>query len=386
MSIPASTYGSISRQDLEGLIEPHIYSKLRKDKYVLRKIKGSELLSPKRFDLAFKLLLLNKKQWDNNSAMDAYTDHIRAFSFGRFTEPYNDRKKGIDSFLREFEKLDHEISESGFDSKKSIIPVSSDGILLNGAHRVACAIQSNSEILCVETELSSPEYTSRFFYKRMVNPRYLDMAAIQFVQKTESPNMCLSWGRNLNANSILSQKMLIYSKKIVLNSKGKKRLLRWLSTESYVQSAPSLLSAFQGMCHSGSFRISIFESIPNALEEIYLSEYSIFIPDHEKVLRLARTLLNEKITELFCSMSDSDFEIFLFEMRKQFPNGHLSFDYLSKKKVRTTFLRMICNIRQHILQRFLYSIEISSYFFKKSLSALLKVMGLYEIVVIKFSK
>ena len=50
------------------------------------------------------------------------------------------KKVGSEQFVSEFDDLLRSLSANGFDVKRSLVPVTADGYMLNGAHRVAAAI------------------------------------------------------------------------------------------------------------------------------------------------------------------------------------------------------------------------------------------------------
>ena len=117
----------ISKRNLSLLLEPHFYKDLKKDEYNVKIIAASKLLTHTRLDIAFKLFYLEMLEYDFPFPKHLYKEHIRVFSLGRFTEPGNIKKNGINSFLRCFKKTFKDIKKNGFDCSKSLIPLSKNG-------------------------------------------------------------------------------------------------------------------------------------------------------------------------------------------------------------------------------------------------------------------
>ena len=64
-----------------------------------------------------------------------------------------------------YEKIAYKIAkqnlESSFDIEKSIIPISKEGVILNGSHRLACSIKNNVKLVpCIRLKINSPKYES----------------------------------------------------------------------------------------------------------------------------------------------------------------------------------------------------------------------------------
>ena len=97
--------GIICREKLQKVIEPHIFIGLKGGDFDVGTILASELLIGARFDLAFKLLYLDLKTNCFSYASRVYSDHIRAFTLGRYVEPGNAKKDGVDVYMDVFNSL-----------------------------------------------------------------------------------------------------------------------------------------------------------------------------------------------------------------------------------------------------------------------------------------
>ena len=117
--------------------------KITKDTpYEIREMDAKELLCPERLDLAAKIAYIEarEKGGDMSFARELYRKHIEAFSEGNYTEPGDENKTSLEKFFSVFDELIDNYRENGFDSDKSLVPIGRDNIILDGAHRTACAI------------------------------------------------------------------------------------------------------------------------------------------------------------------------------------------------------------------------------------------------------
>lgn len=129
------------------LLQPHTVNlyDLTNKTYTIERVKAKSLLSPLRFDLFAKLYYAKHRDDDPTKARHIYIEHIKAFNpDGR--EPGRDDKISFEDFIRIFDSLLDYFKENNFDEKESIVPLSSNGIILDGAHRVAALAYYNKEI------------------------------------------------------------------------------------------------------------------------------------------------------------------------------------------------------------------------------------------------
>lgn len=129
------------------LLQPHtikIYN-LENKSYFKETINARELLSVKRFDIFAKLYYARNRVSDRHNALKVYTSHIKAFN-PDCKEPGRDDKTSLENFISAFDELLDTFENGEFDSSKSLVPVDSNGIILDGAHRVAALAFYNKEV------------------------------------------------------------------------------------------------------------------------------------------------------------------------------------------------------------------------------------------------
>ena len=124
---------------------------LENHSYAIQKVKARSLLSVHRFDLFAKLYYAHYRKEEPELAKEVYLKHIKAFNpDGR--EPGRSDKVSFDDFVIVYDELLDHFSNHEFDTSKSIVPVSSDGMILDGAHRVAALAYYDKDITIAKFE------------------------------------------------------------------------------------------------------------------------------------------------------------------------------------------------------------------------------------------
>ncbi len=301
----------ITKDKLLKLIEPHFENDLVQDSYETKTIKAKELLTHTRFDLAFKLLYLEMMDKDVRFAKEIYKEHIRAFSLGKFTEPGNEEKNSIDIFIEEFHKTFQDIKLNGFDGSKTLIPLSQNGSIANGAHRVASAIYLDRDVECVQLDTANHIYDYKFFYSRNVPSEMLDVVATKFVEYADNVHVAFIWptaqGHDKKIEKVIPN--IVYRKEMTLAPNGAHNLLsqiyygeEWLGSveDDFRGSKGKLIECFKTF---DPVRIIAFQAenldevlvIKDKIRDIFnVGKHSIHITDtKEEAIRVARVVFND---------------------------------------------------------------------------------------------
>lgn len=301
----------LDRAAVESRLEPHLHDDLSAQEYEVKTLKASGLLRATRFDLAFKLLYLELSSYDVPWAEAVYIEHIKALTLGKFIEPGSDEKDSMARYLEAFEATFESIKKKGFDSDQSLIPLSVNGSIANGAHRVASAIYLKQTVAVVGLDTFDHLYDYDFFYKRGVPGTMLDAAATTFVKYAEDVYIAYIWP---TAKASMGQitgiiPNIVYVKEVSLGQDGAHNLLSqvyqgeaWLGTiedgfkgvkgklvECFRTYDPIRVIAFQA---SGLNEVM---SVKMRLRETFgVGKHSVHITDtKEEALQAARTLFND---------------------------------------------------------------------------------------------
>ena len=301
----------ISKNELKKLIEPHLHKDLQKENYEIISKKALDLLTYTRFDLAFKLFYLDIKDKNKKLAEEVYLEHIRAFSLGKFSEPGNEEKKGKEKFIEEFDKTFESIKKEGFNKNKTLIPLSKNGSIANGAHRVASAIFLNKNVDCAQIETNDHIYDYKFFYERGVSLEILDMVATKFIEFADNIYIAFLWPIGVKKEEKVEKIIpnLVYKKSIQLTSRGAHNLLTqiyygedWLGDRenNFKGVNAKLVECFRTF---DEFNVYAFQAknlnevlkVKENIRKLFnIGKHSVHITDtKEEAIRIARLIFND---------------------------------------------------------------------------------------------
>lgn len=150
--------------------------------FQIEEIRGRELLCPERLDLAAKIAYIEAREngGDMDFAKELYKKHIEAFSEGYFTEPGDENKNSLDKFFSIFDNLIDDFKMRGFASEKSLVPVGRNNIILDGAHRTACAIYFDTTVSVIRFPQFEVNFNYSYFRQRRLSEEMLQYMAVKY--------------------------------------------------------------------------------------------------------------------------------------------------------------------------------------------------------------
>lgn len=162
-----------------------------KSLFTLETLPATELIVPQRLDVLIKVYYVEAKVKGYNMefAKELYSKHINSIT--RFTNSENGQKEknNIEAFIDVFDKLIESFSKEGFNDVISLIPVSSDGIILDGAHRLACAIYFKKNVSVIRFDHIKQGntyppgiYDYNYFKNYLLEQKYLDVAVQTYLR------------------------------------------------------------------------------------------------------------------------------------------------------------------------------------------------------------
>ena len=213
--------------DIESRIEPFLYKELSEEKYLIKEVDSIDLLTWNRLDLAFKLFYLDMKRDNKKLAEEVYHFDIKSQTLGSFSEHGNRDKITFDKYIQDFNSIYSSIRSKGFLSIKSLLPLSGNKTIRNGAHRLASAIQLKKEVVCVEISSSDFIVDYNYYFDRDVPQNIIEMCVNKFIEYSNNVYLAFLWpsGRKMVDDSLSLFPNIVYSKEIQLTSKGGYNLL-----------------------------------------------------------------------------------------------------------------------------------------------------------------
>ena len=164
---------NISLDQLKKLIDnEYMYNLIpHREKINVYKTNPINLLSKYRFDIFVKYYYV-KSYIENKNVTEAkriYLLHIKAFN--NFYEP-DGRKNSPKDFIEKFNALIDNIKFCN-NLNKTVIPISTTGIPIDGAHRIAISLYFNLEIKYCVFDLLDGKYDEMFFLQRGMPYEYI---------------------------------------------------------------------------------------------------------------------------------------------------------------------------------------------------------------------
>ena len=164
---------TISLNQFENLLDnEYIFNLIpHRDKINTYRTSPINLLSNYRFDIFVKYYYVKSyiENYNLNEATEIYLSHIKAFN--NFHEP-DGRKNNAKDFIIKFNSLIENI-KSCKNLDKTIIPISTTGIPIDGAHRIAIALYFDLKIQYCVFDLLDGKYDEIFFLQRGMPYKYV---------------------------------------------------------------------------------------------------------------------------------------------------------------------------------------------------------------------
>ncbi len=295
---------------------------------------SSKLLTYNRLDIAIKLLYLDV-MFKNKLKDDVYSRHIKIITNGTCVENGNLNKNSINTFKKKFIEIYESILKNGYQSSVSLIPVSSNGSIINGAHRVAVCIKLDvKDVICVKLDTPDYIYDYKYFIKSGMPVCDIEKSLIKFVEYTDNTYIAFLWPASEDKHDkikLLFNKT-VYEKDISLSSNGAQNLIRilyknqeWSKINSKVISRGiSIKTKHCFPKYKGAIKIVIFQA--DSIKEVQkvkenirifsgIGKHSIHTTDNKtETLDICNIILNPNGMHLLEHMNPKYFEKSIAEL------------------------------------------------------------------------
>ena len=197
-------------------------------------VDARQFLKPERIDLVSKLMYIDcrERNVDNTYAKKIYSEYIKAFSLGTYTEPGNENKNSLEKYFYSFDKLIDSIHHDGLLADKSVVPVGENNSILDGSHRTAIAIYYGMKLPIIRIHNIEKNYNYEFFKDRGMDEVYLEQTVMKYIEFSEQCYVACLWPRGKGnqerqkAEELLRREAsIVYKKEIRFNYNGITQLM-----------------------------------------------------------------------------------------------------------------------------------------------------------------
>lgn len=160
----------------------------------VEKVPARSLLKAQRFDLFAKLFYISHIEQDSDTALKIYNEHIKAFNpDGK--EPGREDKNGVNDFVTAFDRIIKQFKENEFDASISVIPVAKDGVILDGAHRVAALAYYGKDVTIARFDdvEAKCDFDFNYFKNRGLPWDVADIIAQEMVKWLDQLSVACLW-------------------------------------------------------------------------------------------------------------------------------------------------------------------------------------------------
>jgi len=164
--------------------------------YDIYYVKAKDLFVSSRIDLIakYKYVEAFMNNYEGSFFKDLYVKHIEAFTNGLFIESnQRNNKDSLDKFISIFKKLIIDIKDNGVNPSISVIPVTSNNIILDGAHRVAIAAYFNQKVPVIYFKDIEIDNGASFFENRLLESNYLNYMIKEYCSLKEKIYTACFW-------------------------------------------------------------------------------------------------------------------------------------------------------------------------------------------------
>lgn len=315
MSSNVAHENSLDRAEVSRRLNPHLLTRITLPlELTVNQVNPQTLLSMNRLDVIAKYIYAKSylKGCADGWPLDLYREHLRVFN--NFTENDCSGKQTFEDFLSSFKQLIDSMRTQGFDDSQSLIPVDTDGVIIDGAHRLATCLALELPAHTVVLDYHNRHYGPNYFLAAGMDINIVETLILQHIALQESTRVAVVfpvvWKRLEAIRSMISSEhAILHTKQLNLTERGKANFIRSLyQGEEWVAShsgyTPAVLHTVTERFQADNPVVLMFFeepdlSIVRALKEeiratFDLGNLPVHINDyHEEALHLAQLTLNK---------------------------------------------------------------------------------------------
>jgi len=274
-------------------------------------VDARSLLVPARFDLFAKLYYISRLESDKQDALNVYNEHIKVFN-PDLKEPGREDKNGYEDFINIFNCLIEVFRNQQFDSFLSLVPITDDNTILDGAHRVSALAYFDRKVGVARIRNIKPKasFDYHYFKKRGMSWKVMDKVALEMTKWVDGMCViCIPFKKGCYKelfSYIEKTYSIAYEKNIISTSSDYKLLIEifrrgGVDVYDLIDINSSSLLHF-GLLHTSCFLFFPFNSpterelqIPHLRQRIGEFNIPLYLSDNPKEVKvIAEYLLDDK--------------------------------------------------------------------------------------------
>lgn len=224
----------LSRSQLTSVLNPHLQSVLKIEaEHELVEMRPGDLLSPMRLDVMAKYVYarLRRTGVPDGWGAHVYGEHLRVWN--GFKEGDQSGKTTFADFRRSFDALLDIFAATGFDDRRSVLPVGIGNVLIDGSHRLAAALLHDSPVKTAQFEMKPAVYDDTFFRKRGLDEDILDDLVLNYCRLEPRVRIAVLFPVARSRDEDVLDRIreagtLLYRKTVFIEQGGRANLIRLL--------------------------------------------------------------------------------------------------------------------------------------------------------------
>ena len=337
--------GWASSKEVSRRLNPHLLSLTSiPDEIQLVEVDAAMLLlKARRFDLIAKYIYAKHRELAVQCGWSArlYEEHIRVFN--NHIEGDGSGKVGKDAFFKSYHEVLESIKRKGFDADESLIPISRDGVVIDGSHRVAaCAIRGITAVSVILDD--HPNFDYRFFRDRGLDTNWCDAIALEYCGLNQNAHIVVVYPSAVGKDELLEEILendgsIFYRKDVRLNDRGSVNLIRQIySKEEWLGSWGNGFSGAQEKARNcfrsnNPLRVFAYETsdldtarrVKQKIRDLYqIGNHSVHINDSQhETTNLAKIFFNDNSVHFLNNARQKNFSNFfrLFSTYRDWISG-----------------------------------------------------------------
>lgn len=299
---------------------------LKKEEIDIVEIDPLVLINHSRFDIMAKYIYATFKhnKLQSNWGYRLYEDHM--WVFNKYNEDDGSGKKGIKSFVRSFNSTLESIQRNGFDKEISLLPLNTEGIPIDGAHRLTAALLYKHKINTIKVSSNTINYNYEFFKRKGLLNKWGDAMAYEYCKLKKQTHIVILFPIAMKKKVKIIETLkkygsIYYEKDITLVNRGQQNLIKLLFKDNNrkedLKRNMKEDDYFKGkntvnaLVFEKKDSIS-YEKVKEDLEKLFKQDLIPFYINerHDDTIRLTQSLLNENSLHFLNYAKLNSFESF----------------------------------------------------------------------------